>query len=104
MSEKERKEIDAAVYHDGDIATTRFERSLEGFEGDDDESRGTQNYAPQISAELIHEVDDLLAKDEVYARSELDELLRKLDVAIAINNDPKARELRSHLIKKFGVK
>ena len=56
----------------------------------------------KVAEQLLHEVDEFLAENEVRSKSELQFLLNKIDTALAINNDPKARELRADLIRKFG--
>lgn len=52
---------------------------------------------------LIWEVEQYLEenKDVVHSKEELEMLLRNLDTAIAISNEPYARELRAELIKKY---
>ncbi|HEY9584987.1 MAG TPA: hypothetical protein VJJ02_00125 [Candidatus Paceibacterota bacterium] len=57
----------------------------------------------KVAEQLIHEVDEFLADEELYSKGELPFLLAKLDAAIAINNDPKAKEMREELIRKFGA-
>lgn len=85
------REITAAKYWDGDIAETRLDPSL------------IDKMEPaMMSEELIHAVDDFLAKEEIQSAEELDEIIRKLDTASAINNDLKAKVLRAELFKKFG--
>jgi len=56
----------------------------------------------KVAEQLLHEVDEFLAENEVRSKSELQFLLNKIDTALAINNDPKAREMRAELILKFG--
>lgn len=56
----------------------------------------------KVAEQLLHEVDEFLAENEVRSKSELQFLLNKIDTALAINNDPKAREMREELILKFG--
>jgi len=52
--------------------------------------------------ELIHKVEDFLSLSEVQSPEELRFLMEKLDTAIAIDNNPEAKQLREELIKKFG--
>ena len=52
--------------------------------------------------QLLREVDEFLAEHEVNSSQELRFLLTKIDTALAINNDPKARQMREDLIRKFG--
>lgn len=62
------------------------------------------NSAAQAEAEqLIHGVDEYLAasKDGL-SRDEVKYFLQKLDTAIAISNDPEAREIRRNLIERYG--
>lgn len=56
-----------------------------------------------ISEGLIHEVENFLANvsGELESEAELTRLLRKLDTAIAISNEPYARELRLELEKSL---
>lgn len=53
---------------------------------------------------LIHDVDEFLktAKDGLTSREERDFLLQKLDTAIAIANEPFARDLRQYLLERYG--
>ena len=48
---------------------------------------------------LTHEVDDFLTEHEVQSEDERDRLLMKLHTAIAMNNNPKAREIRAELLR-----
>ena len=89
-------DADAArnTYHELDVLNTQIQRQWE--EG---------NYsAEKDSTALISEVDDILelADDELYSREEYQRLLQKLDAAIAIYNEPYARELRDRLIERYG--
>ena len=61
-----------------------------------------QEIPDKVEEQLLHEVDEFLAENIVRSKEELRFLLAKIDTAIAINNDPKARELRQELIRKFG--
>lgn len=56
-----------------------------------------------LSEELIHFVERLLdvTQGELQSENELNILLEKLDTAIAINNEPYARQLRQRLIERF---
>lgn len=56
----------------------------------------------KVAEQLLYEVDEFLAENEVHSKAELRFLLAKIDTALAINNDPKAREMREELIRKFG--
>lgn len=66
---------------------------------------GESNKAVDEEArELILEVDEFLERElgVLESREEYDKLLRKLDTAIAITNEPYARELRQRLVEQFG--
>jgi hypothetical protein len=56
----------------------------------------------KVAEQLLHEVDEFLAEHEVRSKEELRFLLAKIDTALAINNDPKARAMREDLIRRFG--
>ncbi len=60
--------------------------------------------AESEASSLINEVDSFLelAGGELYTKQEYDRLLQKLDTAIAINNEPYARELRTRLIERYA--
>lgn len=82
------------VYHDLDIINTQIHEQWE--EG---------NFAAEkASTELIKEVDEFLelADDELSSPEEYARLLQKLDAAIAIYNEPYARELRRRLLERYG--
>lgn len=55
-----------------------------------------------ISEELIRQIDEFLVNDEPRSHEELERMIRELDVASAINNDPKAKELRAELLRKYS--
>jgi hypothetical protein len=58
---------------------------------------------PNKEAEqLLREVDEFLAEREPRTKEEFEFLMAKIDKARAINNAPKAQELRAYLIRKFG--
>ena len=62
--------------------------------------------AEKKSEELIVEVDqflELLGDGDKPTTQEYERLMRKIDTAIAINNDPYARELRQRLVDRFGA-
>ncbi len=61
------------------------------------------DHAEEDAAELILEVDNFLEKEngELTSRLELNSLLQKLNTAIAINNEPYARELRQRLLERY---
>lgn len=56
----------------------------------------------RISEDLIRQIDELLTDREPQSPEELDEIIQKLDVASAINNDAKAKELRADLFRIYG--
>ena len=91
MSEKYNEEDKRRQAWNEDITMTRSELSLEG-----------EKLPTQLSEDLIHEVDEFLAQGELQSSEELDLIVQKLDIASAINNDPKAKELRAELFQKFG--
>lgn len=57
----------------------------------------------ETSEGLIHEVEHFLTHmdDILQTEAELETLLQKLDTAIAISNDPYARELRKRLKEEY---
>ena len=57
-----------------------------------------------LSEELIRTVEHMLdvVEGELQSEDELNLVLKKLNTAIAINNEPYARELRRRLIERFG--
>jgi hypothetical protein len=67
--------------------------------------RDSESALPDVFAEgLIGEVEGFLdsSQGELQSKEELKKLLQKLDAAIAINNEPYARELRARLIEQVG--
>ncbi len=82
------------VYRELDVINTQIRGQWQ--EGND----GAEGEA----AELINEVDNFLelAGGELYSKEEYERLLQKLDTAIAINNEPYARELRTRLIERYA--
>ena len=83
-------EYDRIIAHDKDIADTRLTPRLEQNE-----------VASSISNELIQEAEGFLERHEVESGERLDALLEELDTAIAISNDPRARELRRALEMRY---
>lgn len=85
------REVKAAQYWDGDIAESRMEPSL------------AEDMQPaMLSEDLIRSIDEFLAAGEIQSAEELDKVIRTLDTASAINNDPKAKKLRAELFERFG--
>ena len=82
------------IYRELDVINTQIHGQLE--EGN--------SRAEEVSTALILEVDNFLelAGGELYSKEEYHRLLKKLDTAIAINNEPYARDLRSRLYERFG--
>lgn len=83
-------------YHELDVINTQIQGQWE---------EGNAS-AEQDSLTLITEVDEFLAlaDGELYTKEEYHRLLAKLDTAIAIYNEPYARELRARLIERYGEK
>lgn len=67
-----------------------------------DETAPSDGDPRRTAEQLLHEVDEFLAENEVRSKEELQFLLAKIDSAMAINNNPKTKEMREDLIRKFG--
>lgn len=64
--------------------------------------QGTEETIPDwISEELTKEIDEFLYSGEIESEEELNRILQKLDVPIAINGNKKAKELRALLLEKY---
>jgi CBS-domain-containing membrane protein len=89
----EHARITRVVNHELDIVNSRIEPQFE-----------ENNYAATAEAEqLIHGVDEYMsAAKEGLSPEEVKYFLQKLDTAIAITNDPVAREIRKNLIERYG--
>lgn len=89
----EHARITRAVHHELDIVNSRIEPRLE-----------ENNYEATAEAEqLIHGVDEFIeASKDGLSRDEVKYFLQKLDTAIAISNDPEAREIRKNLVERYG--
>ena len=75
------------------------------FDQDMLDSRGTPRLNGEdseipnaVASDLVAEADRFLERHDIESREKLNELLEELDTATAINNDPRARELR-HMIE-----
>ncbi len=81
------------IYHELDRIETQIQEQLQGNVS-----------AENLSVALVNEVSDFLelARGELYSKEEYQRLLQKLDTAIAINNEPYARELRARLIERYA--
>lgn len=90
MNEETVPEYDRIIAHDKDIADSRRISQWSGSE-----------VASSISDDLVKESEHFLEQHEVEPGERLDVLLQELDTAIAINNDPHARELRRALSTRF---
>lgn len=92
--DSERAKLTRTVAHELDIMNTRLQPELK--EHNEDAIAGADM--------LIREVDEFLAasKGELTSREELEQLLQKLNTAIAISNNPAARNLRQYLLEHFG--
>lgn len=55
-----------------------------------------------IVEDLVAEADDFLKRHEIESWEKLEEMLEELDTAIAINNDPHARELRKMIAQRYN--
>lgn len=78
--------------HQLDMAETRHDSQYDG----------PDSLPFEISAGLLREVDEFLREQEVGSTEELNRLLEKLDAAIAITNDPDAKQLRKKLLARYG--
>ncbi len=65
----------------------------------DDSSLPSENLAEGLIGDVERMLDT--SAGELQSEVELNMLLKKLDTAIAINNEPYARELRKRLIERF---
>lgn len=86
------------LHHKFDILATQIH---EQWRGDESE------FADKDAEKLIVDVDqflELLGDDGRPTDVEYARILRQIDTAIAINNDPYARELRSRIIERYGTK
>jgi hypothetical protein len=90
MNKESIPEYDRIIAHDQDIADSRITPRFEGNE-----------IASTISEEIVAEAKYFLERYEVESGERLDALLQSLDSAIAINNDPLARELRNALETRY---
>lgn len=90
MNEEAIPEYDRIIAHDNDIADSRRTPQFAGSE-----------IASSISDDLVKESEYFLEQHEVEPGERLDTLLQELDTAIAINNDPRARELRRALSARY---
>jgi hypothetical protein len=86
MNNEHIPEYDRIVAHDQDIADSRVTPRLLHEE-----------IASSISEDIVSEADYFLQTRDVDSTQRYNTLLEELDIAIAINNDPKARELRRAL-------
>ena len=86
MHAKNIPEYDRIIAHDTDIAESRITPQLENNE-----------IASALSEDLVAEAEQYLEREDVRSKAQYEMLLEQLDTAIAINNDPKARDLRARL-------
>jgi hypothetical protein len=91
MHEEHIPEYDRIIAHDQDIADTKKYGRF----------HGANEVPSSISDDLLREAQAYLERYEVETTTKLDELLQELDTAIAINNDPRARELRRALGHRY---
>jgi hypothetical protein len=90
MNEGSIPEYERIIAHDQDIADSRLTPRLFGKE-----------LPSTISKELVEEAEYFLERHEVESGERLATLLEELDTAIAIDNDPRARELRTALETRY---
>lgn len=86
-------EYDRICAFDQDILDSRGTPRLSG---EDSESPNA------IAGDLVAEADAFLKRHEIESREKLNELLEELDTATAINNDPRARELRHAIEVRYN--
>jgi hypothetical protein len=90
MNEELIPEYERMIAYDQDIVDSRETPQLKESE-----------VASTISKELVDEAEYFLERHEVESGERLATLLQELDTAIAINNDPRARELRAALETRY---
>lgn len=90
MNNEHIPEYDRIIAHDQDIADTRVTPRL--IDGEIPRS---------ISRDLVEEADYFLKRNDVESGERLNSLLEELDTAVAINNDPRARELVRALRERY---
>ncbi|OGZ05617.1 MAG: hypothetical protein A2845_04625 [Candidatus Lloydbacteria bacterium RIFCSPHIGHO2_01_FULL_49_22] len=86
------EEYGRIIAHDKDIADSRLTPRLVGAE-----------IPVSISQELVEEADHFLALHDVESGDRLTALLEELDTAVAIDNDPRARELIRALKERYRL-
>lgn len=91
MNEGDPKEDARNLAWEKDIALSRLRSSLVG-----------PTIAMGMSTELIEEIEEFLIYEGPRSPEELEKIITRLDVASAINNDPKAREIRADLLRIYG--
>ena len=89
----EHAKLTRAINHDLDIMNTRMQPQL-----------GEYNHEAEAEAEqLIHGIDEYIrASKDGLSIKEVRDFIQKLDTAIAISNEPEAREIRRNLIERYG--
>lgn len=92
MNEEQIPEYDRIIAHDKDIADSRLTPRLVGAE-----------VPVSISQEMVAEAEHFLEHHEVESGERLAVLLEELDTAVAISNDPRARELVQALKKRYRL-
>jgi hypothetical protein len=90
MNNESLPEYERIIAHDQDIADSRVTSRFEGSE-----------VASSLSDDLVKEAEYFLERHEVESGERLSTLLEELDTAIAINNSPRARELRNALETRY---
>jgi hypothetical protein len=91
MNKEHIPEYDRIIVHDQDIADSRRTPRLLQEES-----------VASLAEDIVAEAEYFLQTRDVDSRERYNTLLEELDTAIAINNDPKARELRSALEKTMS--
>jgi hypothetical protein len=84
---------DRIAAFDQDILDSRSTPSLSG------EAR---EIPEALASDLVAEADAFLNRHEIESRGKLNELLEELDTALAINNNPRARELRRVIEERYN--
>jgi hypothetical protein len=91
MSEQDPSNFKKEEAWDRDIEETRRNPSLKG-----------EGLLMNISEDLIREVDEFLAQGELQSKEEFERIISKLEVASAITGDPKAKEIREELLRRYS--
>ncbi len=89
--------------HDEIMRQYTFQKDISGTIEKPSLTEAGGHYANMASAYAMQVEQFLTEADRVgVSKEEVRDLMRKLELAIAINNDQEARVLKSYLIERFG--